>query len=164
MKLLRPQKKYTWILILFALFFVGFGLWSLHRFHTVSAWPLVVTGVLLMLILLLWWLPNSSYLVLTATGLHIRYLFQTSAYAWSQVQNIWISRSLTGQKRVYYMLAGTSLMRVRYLPDNYGLEPRELAHLLNQWRQQPVAEPLEPEQDLSPAAESSIPAFLSSRG
>jgi len=135
MKILRPQKTYTWILILFALLFVAFGLWSILTFHTVSAWPLTVACVLLVMILLLWTLPNSSYLLLDEVGLQIRHLFKTTQYKWDDIQKFWADRRLTGQMGVYYLLNGKRLMQVHYLPDNYGLKPRELAILLNEWRQ-----------------------------
>lgn len=133
MKLLKPQKTYTWILILFSLFFVAFGLWSLVRFHTVSAWPLMVACVLLTLILLLWSLPNSSYLLLNEEGLRIRHLFATREHRWEDIQKFWADRRVTGQMGVYYLLNGNRLMQVHSLPDNYGMKPQELAILLNQW-------------------------------
>jgi hypothetical protein len=135
MKILRPQKNYTWILILFALFFVAFGLWSLRQYHAVSAWPLTVACVLLVMILLLWIMPNSSYLQFDEVGLRIRHLFKTSHYRWDEIQKFWADRRVTGQLGVYYLLNGKRLMQVHYLPDNYGMKPRELAVLLNQWRQ-----------------------------
>jgi len=151
MKILRPQKTYTWVLILFALFFVAFGLWSLLEYHTVSAWPLTAACVLLVLILLLWILPSSSYLLLDEVGLQIRHLFKTNRYRWDDIQKVWADRRVTGQLGVYYLLNGKRFMQVHYLPDNYGMKPRELAVLLNQWRQHvreeldetPLAKPAE---------------------
>ncbi|MBN1943321.1 MAG: hypothetical protein JW849_08515 [Phycisphaerae bacterium] len=134
MKILRPQKTYTWILILFALLFVAFGLWSIREFHTVSAWPLTVACILLVMILLLWLLPSSSYLQFDEDALTIRHLFKSSHYHWDDIQKFWADRRITGQLGVYYMLNGNRVMQVHYLPDNYGMKPRELAVLLNQWR------------------------------
>lgn len=135
MKILRPQKNYTWILILFALLFVAFGLWSILEYRTVSAWPLTVACVLLVIILVLWLFPSSSYLLLDEAGLKIRHLFKTSAFRWDDIQKFWADRRITGQIGVYYLLNGKRLMQVHYLPDNYGMKPRELAVLLNQWRE-----------------------------
>jgi hypothetical protein len=145
MKILRPQKNYTWILILFALFFVAFGLWSIRQYNAVSAWPLTVACVLLVLILLLWLLPGSSYLQLDEKGLRIRHLFKTHRYCWGDIQKFWADRRVTGQIGVYYMLNGKRVMQVHYLPDNYGMKPRELAILLNQWRRH-ISESLDEDQ------------------
>ncbi|MBN1554306.1 MAG: hypothetical protein JXA11_06145 [Phycisphaerae bacterium] len=144
MKILRPQKEYTWILILFALFFVSFGLWSLRQYNAVSAWPFTVACVLLLLILVLWALPNSSYLQFNHEGLKIRHLFKTTHYQWEDIQKFWADRRITGQMGVYYLLNGNRLMQVRFLPDNYGMKPHELAVLLNQWREHIVDEWEEP--------------------
>lgn len=149
MKILRPQKAYTWVLILFALLFVAFGLWSLVRFNTVSAWPLTVACVLLVMILLLWLMPNSSYLLLDEVGLQIRHLFKTTRYRWDDIQKFWADRRVTGQSGVYYLLNGKRLMQVHFLPDNYGMKPRELAILLNEWRQH-VSEELEEKPSAKP--------------
>lgn len=135
MKILRPQKTYTWILIVFALLFVAFGLWTIREHkEAVSAWPLTVACVLLVLILVLWLLPNSSYLLMNEEGLQIRHLFTTTRFRWEEIQKFWADRRMTGQMGVHYLLNGRRLIQVRYLPDNYGMDPRELAMLLNQWR------------------------------
>ena len=133
MKLLRPQKRYTWCLLVFALCFTGFGIWSLWRFQTVSAWPLIVTSVLLIFFIVLSLLPHSSYLLLQKDGFRIRNMFSVANDKWPDVAKFFVGRRITGQMGVYYLLGGKCMFNIKAFPDNYGLDPEELYKLLNVW-------------------------------
>ena len=134
MKLLRPQRRYTWCLLVFALCFSGFGIWSLWRFQTVSAWLLIVTSVLLIFFLVLSLLPNSSYLILNNTGFRIRHMFMLSDYKWDDVAKFFIGRRFSDQGAIFFLLRTKSMFfHVKTFPENYGLYPEELYKLLNMW-------------------------------
>ncbi|HDY65840.1 MAG TPA: hypothetical protein ENH84_06375 [Phycisphaerae bacterium] len=157
MKLLQPQKQYTWYLLVFALCFTGFGIWSLWRFQTVSAWSLIVTSLLLIFFLILSLLPNASYLFLRKDGFRIRHLFTVSDHKWDDVAKFLVGRRLTGQMAVYYLLGGKCMFKVKVFPESYGLDPEELYKLLNLWRNRAVGESEAPSG--SPDLEAVEPQF-----
>ncbi len=134
MKLLRPQKRYTWCLLVFALCFTGFGIWSLWRFQTVSAWPLIVTSLLLIFFMTLSLLPNSSYLLLQKDGFRIRHLFTVTEHKWIDVAKFFVGRRFTDQGGIFYLLKNKSLFfNIKAFPENYGLDTEDLYKLLNLW-------------------------------
>ena len=134
MKLLRPQKQYAWFLLVFALCFTGFGIWSLWRLQTVSAWPLIVTSILLVFFLVLSLIPNSSYLLLQKDGFRIRHLFTVSEHKWTDVAKFFVGRRFTDQGGIFYLLKNKSLFfNIKAFPENYDLETEDLYKLLNLW-------------------------------
>ncbi len=144
MKLLRPNKQYSWLLVIFALCFTGFGIRSLWQFQAVSAWPLIVTSVLLVFFLLFSLLPNSSYLILRKGGFHIRYMFSVRDHKWTDVAKFFIGRRFSDRGAIFYLLKSKSMLKVKVFPDNYGLPPNELYELLDLWWNSAVGNSEEP--------------------
>ncbi len=141
MKLLQPQREYSWCLLVFALCFTGFGIWSLWRFQTVSAWPLVVTSILLVFLLVLSLLPNSSYLLLQKDGFRIRHLFTVSEHKWTDVAKFFVGRRFTDEGGIFFLLEKKSLFfNIKAFPENYGLDTEDLCKLLNLWWNRAVGE------------------------
>ena len=138
MILLRPCKRYNWILVILALCFSGLGVWSLWHFESVSVWTLIVTSVLMLFFLLLSLLPNFSYLVLQKDGFRIRHMFSVGNYKWTDVARFFLGRRFTDRKAVFYQLEGKRLFIIASFPDNYGYTPEKLRELLTLWQDNAV--------------------------
>lgn len=93
-------------------------------------------------------LPNSSYLRLGPEGFTVCSLFRSHTVPWSDVAEFWVIRvggnDMVGwdfaphyQAQAVGRAVATSLTGVgAALPDSYGMDPEELASLMNELREQ----------------------------
>lgn len=106
---------------------------------------LTVLGIISSVISLL---PNTSFLKLTKEGFEIKNSYQSSFVKWSDVEVFRFAYNYNiGPNRVVFtfskgcnpykltkILSYTVVGNQADLPNNYGMKPRELAQLMNEWR------------------------------
>jgi hypothetical protein len=142
MKLLRPNKQYTWLLMVASLACILFGIWSLWRFEKISSWPLIAAGGTQLFALIVWWMPSSSYLVLREDGFYVRYLFNSHFFKWDAVNRFFTDKDFLGRPKVsFFTNSQTGAMQLWKLPDDYGMETADLINLLYLWHDRAMSRP-----------------------
>lgn len=99
---------------------------------------LVFGGLSVRAVLMLAW-PHSASLRLDADAMEVGRVFGAVRSAWANVDGF--RSDDTESFTVVYNVtdARSRTPATRYLPDNYGFAKRDLARLLNAWRQQALA-------------------------
>ncbi len=141
-KILRPNRKKYFRLLLTCLGFTAIGVWSLHDGEK-TGWfiaPLFGLGVLFFILLLL---PQSAYLKIEPEGLTVCSLFRVHRFRWSDIDSFMpiqvvinqmvglrFSPSYQAPKWLRKIAVGLSSAEGA-LPDTYGLSAKELSDFLN---------------------------------
>jgi len=134
----------TW-LIVGALFFGGVGTVIVSR-HQLSGWLGVAIGMVFFIVLLWTVFSPHSRLRLSVEGFSFGSMRRVSAYHWSDVAaffpcrfagRTWVcfrfSPYFTGERKVRRINQDSEGFD-RFLPNDYGMRPVELAQLLEGWR------------------------------
>jgi len=87
-------------------------------------------------------IPNQSYLRLDNMGLTIRSMFKTINIGWNELESFYTYRRFSKdivafsykEKKCNYMNVENLVSSNEVLPDSYGLDPTELADLLEKYR------------------------------
>jgi hypothetical protein len=83
-------------------------------------------------------ITNRYNAVLSREGIEFGSFYGKQRYKWSQIKATGVIRPVTG-KRVFIELTQPgqsqtgSRLRLRYLPDNYGMDAEELAKTILRW-------------------------------
>lgn len=148
--LLRPSKIGTLGLLLVCSLFVAIGVWMGSR-NELMGWFVASFFGLGIIVAAVQFLPNASYLLLTADGFEIRTLYRTSFRFWNEVEYFSTVTVKHNGMAVKSMVAITfaehydkaKMMRgisraiagcEGALPDTYGMKAEQLAELLNEWK------------------------------
>jgi hypothetical protein len=124
--------------------FVALGFYLIFEKGNNFGWFTVVLFGLIVILSLLQFIPNSSYLIINDKGLKIKTLFRTSELSWDDIDNFY-TKKVFFQKFVMVKFSpnfqgkflGVAVEkqltnRENALPENYGKSTEELSNLLNE--------------------------------
>ena len=107
----------------------GLGIILIVRGAGLFGWVVFVIFDTLAIVSFLAILPNSSYLMLTPKGFTYRDVLRVHNFKWGDVEEFKVLETAHHEK-VGFDYSNRSIT----FPDNYGLGPDELAHLMNLWK------------------------------
>jgi len=133
--ILRPSMGNVWKLLLISLGFTIIGVWMIVEGEGIAAWFVALFfGLGLVVALAKFW-PAASYLKITPKGFVCCTLFRRWSAGWDSVSEFQVGR-VGNDKRVVFARYGSN--RRKFLPDNYGQTPQQLADLMNDWRRRGI--------------------------
>lgn len=143
---LRPSRLNLIVLMFASACFAAVGLWG-AKDEPLAGYLIVGVGVMGVLLLIIYLLPNSSYLRLTPEGFTYCNLYRSHTVRWSDVAEFTVIQ-IKFNRMVGWDYAphfqGQAISRAiakriggaqAALPDSYGMKPEELANLMDDLRQ-----------------------------
>jgi hypothetical protein len=141
----RPRKGKLLLLLAVSATFVPAGLSMAHSGEA-AGWFVAAFFGLAGVVFSLQFVPNCSYLRVSAKGIELRAFWRTHGYEWSDISHFYAGSIASKQFVMFqfsssYRRAGTARTVTKtltgaegVLPDTYGFEAEELAEHLNQWK------------------------------
>lgn len=139
LKVFKPSKIRNIILPVISLGFILTGI-SLFKINLWIAILNIIFFGLCFVVAVINFLPNASYLKISAEGIEIKSLFKRHFLPWKAVSNFRV-RNLILNKTVVFdirnelLILNKSIIKGKTggLPETYGMSPRNLAALLNEY-------------------------------
>ncbi len=145
-KLYPSKLKTVGYLIIFLIFLV-LGILFIMNTGEFTAWIVAAFGLLGGLVFIVQLIPESTYLLITPSGLTVKSLFRGNTYKWQDIKEFGVGAIPAGptlRKMVLFNFEDSYKKQATAralskgisgydggLPDTYGKKPEELAALLN---------------------------------
>jgi hypothetical protein len=136
--ILKPGKIKSVLFILISITFIVLGITLLEKNMFIAVLNIVFFGICL-LIFLINFVPNASYLKIDERGIEMKTLFRTTFIPWQAVSGFKTKYILVNKMVTFDIdekLLENSKMKSKTgaFPDTYGMSAKNLAELLNEYK------------------------------
>jgi hypothetical protein len=136
--ILKPGKIKSVLFILISTTFIILGITLLDKNMFIAVLNIVFFGICL-LIFLINFVPNASYLKIDERGIEMKNLFRTTFIPWQAVSGfktkyIFINKMVTFDIDEKLLENTKMKSKTGAFPDTYGMSAKNLAELLNEYK------------------------------
>ncbi|MCS3868196.1 hypothetical protein J3D55_001112 [Chryseobacterium ginsenosidimutans] len=136
--ILKPGKIKSVLFILISTTFIVLGITLLDKNMFIAVLNIVFFGICL-LIFLINFVPNASYLKIDERGIEMKNLFRTTFIPWQAVSSfktkyIFINKMVTFDIDEKLLENTKMKSKTGAFPDTYGMSAKNLAELLNEYK------------------------------